>query len=355
MIITGKIKRLEMGGNNPYGFISTDVNIKGLTKDPVFWVNDVIGCLFSDLSVGDIVQFHPVDWVRRNGDIQIIARQVESRISGFIKFIKFNGNNKPQFWGYIQPDNNWLGHLEPIVFFSDSFKDNTLHNFIDYCNSSFDSKYLYKLINGIRVDFSVQEWKANNPDITKVAKKIKLVDVKSNQLPVNKSTTKLLKDKISYLLDRIEIASDSFEFEDLVFILLRLIGINKICQYDRQHNAGSADGVFISGNLAVVYDCTLRNPYKPHKDPQIFNYKKQLRAASSITINEKRASSKDIEKTFNIPKNREIWIITRGETRIIEKPDDTDNICVREVSIKSLIDVFNQKLDSKIYGKLNIN
>lgn len=169
------------------------------------------------------------------------------------------------------------------------------------------------------------------------------------------SPTKSVKDKISNLLDRIETVSDPFEFEDLAFTLLRLIGINKIYQYDRKKSAGLADGFFISGNLAVVYDCTLRNSYRPHKDMQIFNYKNQLRSASSISINQTRSSGKVIEKTFVIPKNREVWIITRGETQIIQKPDNTYNICVREVSIKSLIDVFNQKLDSQIYGKLDIN
>jgi hypothetical protein len=251
MIITGKIKKLVIGVNNPYGFILSDVNIKGQPKDPVFWENDVTDCLFSDLSVGDIVQFDAVEWVDRNGDIQIIARQVKSRISGVIKFIKINKFNQLSFCGYIQPDKNWLGHMIDIGFFSDSFKDNTLHNFIHYCNSSFDSKYLYKFINGIRVNFSVQEWKSNNPDITKAAKKIKLVDAKLNQLPVNKSSTKLLKDKITYFLDRIESVSDPYEFEDLVFTLLRLIGINKIYKYDRGNAAGKADGVFVLGNRSV--------------------------------------------------------------------------------------------------------
>jgi hypothetical protein len=168
------------------------------------------------------------------------------------------------------------------------------------------------------------------------------------------SPTDLLKDKIIHYLDRIEKTSAAVEFEDLVFNLLRLIGISTICQYDRESCAGSADGVFISGKLCVVYDCTLRNPYRPHKNPQIFNYKKQLRAASSITINEKKKGGKDVEKTFNIPEKREVWIITRGDTKIIEKPDAIDNICVREVSIKTLLDQLNQKLDSKIFGRLNL-
>lgn len=350
---TGKIVTLRPDGNNPYGFILPDVNINGQTRDPVFWATDVIGCLFSDLSVGDIVQFHPKNWVTRNGDIRIRARQVQSRMSGVIKFIRVDPINQ-KFWGRIQPDNNWLNQTDHVMFFSNCFKEQTLHNFIDFCGQSFNQNILDKFIDGIRVDFAIQHWiSTKNPNITKVAKDIKLIDAKLVQLPVTMSPTKSVKDKISNLLDRIETVSNPFEFEDLVFILLRLIGINKIYKYNRNNQAGVADGVFISGNLAVVYDCTLRNPYRPHKDKQIFNYKNQLRSASSISINETRSSGKVSRKTFDIPKNREVWIITRDKTSIIEKANNIENICVREVSIKSLIDVFKQELDSQVFGELN--
>lgn len=254
-MITGKIKKIKPNGNNPYGFILPDVSINGQKEDVFFWLNDVSGCLPSNLSVGDILQFHPANRVDRNGIVRLIARQVQC---------------------------------------------------------------------------------------------IKLV----NTSP--KDPKELLKDKFSNFLDKIEFVSDPFEFENLVFILLRLIGINKICQYDRKNSAGSADGVFILGNIAVLYDCTLRNPYRPHKDVQIVNYINQLKLSSSITINEIRSSGKVIKKTFVIPKNREVWIITRDKTGIIQKADNTNNICVREVSVKSLIDVYNKKLESQIFGKLNI-
>ena len=258
-MISGKIKNIKPNGNNPYGFILPDVSINGQTEDVFFWINDVNGTLPSNLSVGDILQFHPENRVTKNGNVRLIARQVQ----------------------YI------------------------------------------KLVNTLV------------------------------QLPV--TSTKKLKDKISNFLDKIEFVTNSFEFEGLVFTLLRLIGINKICQYAQQNNAGAADGVFILGNVAVLYDCTLRNPYSPHKDLQIINYKNQLKLSSSITINEIRSSGKVIKKTFVIPKKREVWIITRNKTSIIQKADNTNNICVREVSVKSLIDVYNKKLESQIFGKLDIN
>ncbi|ELS30663.1 MULTISPECIES: hypothetical protein [Pseudanabaena] len=356
MSCTGKIKNLVTTRNNPCGFILPDVNIDRLINHEIgFWANDVTDGLFSDLAVGDIVQFHPAHWTKRNGDIQLIARKIKSRMSGAIKFINVDPI-KQTFWGTIQPDKNWLNQTDPIIFFRNSFKEQTLHKFIDFCGQSFNQNLLPKFIDGIRVDFAIQYWSnAKNQNFTKVAKNIKLIDAKSAQSPSTLSSTKLVKDKIINLLDRIEIVSNPLEFEDLVFTLLRLIGINKIYKYNRNTSSGTADGVFKSGNLSVIYDCTLRNPYRPHKDQQIFNYKKQLRSASSITINETRSSGKDFTKTFINPEKREVWIITRGETRIIEEPDKTDNICVREVSIESLIDVFSRKLDAQIFGKLDIN
>ena len=52
--------------------------------------------------------------------------------------------------------------------------------------------------------------------------------------------------------------------------------------------------------------------------------------------------------------NNEITTVSSNDTKIIEKPDAIDNICVREVSIKTLLDQLNQKLDSKIFGRLNL-
>jgi hypothetical protein len=353
MNFTGKITKLVPQRVKQCGFILPDVNIHGQINAEIgFWADDVIDGLFSDLAVGDIVQFLPSQWTRRNGVIQIIARRVQSRMSGIIKFIRVDPINQT-FWGRIQPDQNWLNQTDRVIFFRNSLKEQTLYNFIDFCGQSFNQNVLDKFIDGIRVDFAIQHWSnANNPNITKVAKDIKLIDAKSVQLPVTTPPTKLLKDKIGDFLDKIEIVSNPFEFEDLVFNLLRLIGINKIYQYDRNKGAGRADGFFVSGNLAVLYDCTLRNPYMSHKETQIFNYKQQLKQASSITIHETRSNGKVIKKTLVIPKNKEVWIITRGNTGIIQQ---NGNICVKEVSVKSLIDAFNEKLDSRIFGELNIN
>lgn len=248
---------------------------------------------------------------------------------------RIRGLNRTEMYGFITPDSVIVGSQDGIKFWEDGI----------------DVPFL-TLSLGDLVEFTTEDyWSTRHNCFKKVSRDVKLIG-KNAPKPPNKS----LKDKIIECLDRVETVANHHEFEDLVFTLLRLIGINKIYQYDRKKGAGRADGFFMAGNLAVVYDCTLMNPYMPHKKDQIFNYKKQLRSASSITINETRASGKVLVKTFIIPEeNREVWIITRGETRIIQKADNIDNICVKEVSVKSLIDVFNQKLDSQIFGELNIN
>ena len=182
--------------------------------------------------------------------------------TGKIKTLVMTGN-KPH--GYIySPDANVHWKIdEDVVFWEDGI-----------ISGLFSS-----LSIGDIVEFYADTWTRQNGDIRirakqiKVAKKINLINAKTSQLPVITSTTELLKEKIINFLDRIETVSDPFEFEDLVFNLLRLIGINKIYQYDSNNAAGRADGVFISGNLAVIYDCTLSTKFEENKKDQIFNYK----------------------------------------------------------------------------------
>ena len=172
----------------------------------------------------------------------------------------------------------------------------------------------------------------------------------TNGNPNNQTVTKLLKDEISSSFNKIAAISNPYEFEDLVFILLRLIGITNIYQYDRNHCAGAPDGLFVYGKFAVAYDCTLRNPFQPHKNTQIFNYKSQLKANSSITIQLKSIDGKSREINVPLPSKREVWIITRDKTRLIE---EDDGIYVREISINTLFDMLDKSLSVKFSGQLN--
>ncbi len=130
---------------------------------------------------------------------------------------------------------------------------------------------------------------------------------------------------------------DSDDFEDAVFALFRLLGIHAVYQYPREAQAGRADGFFILKNLAVMYDCTLRDSFEEYKKDQIENYINKLRNKSQLTIEPRRSDGGQASKELEIQgKSRQVWIITRGSTREIR---DYDGIKVKEVAIKDLIEI----------------
>jgi len=130
-----------------------------------------------------------------------------------------------------------------------------------------------------------------------------------------------------YLLLRTE---DPREFENLTFWLLKLIGIHRLYRFEKQ--AGRADGFFIFGNLAVIYDCTLNPKFEEEKGQQIENYCAQLR--SGILRYE--------ENVFDISAFRkQVWIVTRGFDRVIKRMND---ITVKEISVQRLIDIYKNRI-----------
>jgi hypothetical protein len=136
---------------------------------------------------------------------------------------------------------------------------------------------------------------------------------------------------------------DPSEFEDLVFQLLKLIGINNICKIERQ--AGRADGFFVFRNLAVIYDCTLNTDLKV-KEAQIDNYCGQLDREDKLSCESK-------DKPFNIrtKKKKQVWIITRNKTqKIKEYPGDNDeSILVKEISINDLIEIYIKRIKENLF------
>lgn len=67
-----------------------------------------------------------------------------------------------------------------------------------------------------------------------------------------------------------------------------MIGLNKIFQFDRDNQAGKADGFFIIENLAVMYDCTLQKNFESFKEEQIENYINKLNPKAQLTFNIKK-------------------------------------------------------------------
>ncbi|MGI0483610.1 hypothetical protein ACN4EE_22865 [Geminocystis sp. CENA526] len=124
------------------------------------------------------------------------------------------------------------------------------------------------------------------------------------------------------------------EFEKYTYSLLKLLGINKIYSFLGQIQAGKADGFFKIGNLAVIYDCTLRiSNIEQNKYEQINNYCNQLEQGS-IHISDK------IKEEF-INYNKQVWIITQGTSKHIKT---INNIKIKEVSVKDLIKIYEEYL-----------
>jgi len=135
------------------------------------------------------------------------------------------------------------------------------------------------------------------------------------------------------------------EFEDLVFQLLKLIGINNICKIDRKEQAGRGDGFFVFGDLAVIYDCTLLSDFMEKKKHQINNYCRQLE-------NEQELLCESKGRPFNIKnKRKQVWIIARNKTqKIKDYPcQNGKSILVKEISIYDLIEIYIKRIKENFF------
>lgn len=124
-------------------------------------------------------------------------------------------------------------------------------------------------------------------------------------------------------------------FEDDTFKLLKLLGINNVFKFANQR--GEADGFFKFENLAVIYDTTLEDDFENKKKTQMENFCAQLQTGS-ILIN-----GQNTTQTFH-ECQKQVWIITRGSTRIISK---FNNILIKEINIQDLMNLYTERLDSQ--------
>ena len=129
-----------------------------------------------------------------------------------------------------------------------------------------------------------------------------------------------------------------------------MLGIHKLYQYSRHNAAGRADGIFVSGNLVVIYDCTLMQNFDTPKGDQLNNYIDQI-SKGSFTINKNNRNTGEIEHVIKMPQNRQVWVITNDlitqrQSRVLRKVDD---IWIKEVSIQSLIRLFAKRLNSATF------
>ena len=128
------------------------------------------------------------------------------------------------------------------------------------------------------------------------------------------------------------------EFEKYVFWLLKLLGIHDVHRFEKQR--GKPDGFFVFESLAVIYDCTLEKEFIKSKKQQILNYATQLKSGEIEIETLRRKLRFDVSS-----RQKQVWIITRGNTRELER---IDNVIVKEVSIDKLIELYVKRIKENL-------
>jgi len=128
--------------------------------------------------------------------------------------------------------------------------------------------------------------------------------------------------------------NDWSEFEKYAYQLLKLLGIHEIHKYEKQK--GMADGFFKFRNLVVMYDSTLETDFEKSKEVQINNYCAQLK-------NGKIQYQNMIIDVVQCQK--QVWIITRGNPRVIKKVNE---VKVKEVPIHEIINIYRERIEENL-------
>ncbi len=128
------------------------------------------------------------------------------------------------------------------------------------------------------------------------------------------------------------------EFERYTHYLLKLIGVQSVYSFIDDRQAGRADGFFLFGNIAVMYDCTLSaHDIEENKREQIINYCNRLRQG---TIELPGGTTEEFHNH-----QKQVWIITRRTSRRIRL---INGIAVKEVSISDLINLYQDRLQGRM-------
>ncbi|ALB40536.1 MULTISPECIES: cold-shock protein [Nostocales] len=361
---TGKIRAISIKeGKSRLGFIDPDRPIPGHEGDILFFADKLIGISIEYVERADVVEFSITEWNRKDGTIQKIAEEVRFlnktiSLTGVINWVSIEKGN-----GFIKTDQPLDNLNKDLFFFKEDLEEIQIEN----------------IVKGDKVRFVVKIINYRDGRVIKSVKHIQLLSPRTNQpihsvtniqtsdivSPINSQTSEIeksitnlqvynnnifnlkeLKEKICLFLGNHKTLSDPAEFEDYTFMILRLLGIHSLYQYDKKNQAGRADGFFIIGSLAVMYDCTLRNTFEEHKKEQIENYVNKLKN-SQITIDFRLTNGDVRKKTLQIQgKNCQVWIITKNNTRELY---DVDGIRVKEVAVQDLMNVFNKRLYSDAF------
>jgi hypothetical protein len=140
---------------------------------------------------------------------------------------------------------------------------------------------------------------------------------------------------VKFLENKLMNENNYHKFENEVSNLLKLMGINNICVFEPNNQAGKADGFFSVSGLSVIYDATL-NENLEYKNEQIKNYIRKIEQESEIEC-------KNIK--FKIFEDKEIWLITKQESKIIDRKSiGAYEIRVKIVNVLDLLKILKEKL-----------
>lgn len=177
-----------------------------------------------------------------------------------------------------------------------------------------------------------------------IAQEIEVLPLKVSQIKEPVPLSELSKNFILSIRDKVNIVSNGHFFENYTFLILKLLGISNIYPIPQDRQDGKCDGIFKIDNLEVIYDCTLRDKldWKDRKKTQISNYINQIRQTK--TTEKYILDGKSVDKTISFNQNAEkqIWIITKGETGIYEDIDGA--VVVKEICIYDLIQLVEERL-----------
>lgn len=134
--------------------------------------------------------------------------------------------------------------------------------------------------------------------------------------------------------------TDYGAFEDLAYLLLRLLGIHRAYQFSRRDQAGRPDGFFRFGNLAVIWDTTLQADFEESKRQQIQNYSNLLLQG---TVEIGPAITEHVGT-----QQKQVWVITRRETRVLRTIGGVSSVVVKEVAVADLQRIYYRRLQAPI-------
>lgn len=268
------------------------------------------GIDFNSLSVGDKVSFTPYKLVAQNIKL-IIDRKQSKLISTILEkteehiLIKKLDNEQPKDF-YAQRK-----YIKNIDF--ESLTVGTEVKFKPYINGD---NYIAQELESVSINNS------NNEDVFTITRNF-----------------------ISSLRNKVNNVKHGHTFEHDTLVILRLLGIPNIYPIPQDYAEGKCDGIFKIDSLEVVYDCTLRSEseWKERKKTQIYTNYVTLITQTQTTENY-ILDGKNISKTitFGQKTDKQIWVITKGNTKVINDIDG--KVVIKEVSIYDLIDLAEERL-----------